>query len=98
LARTGETGQVLALVLLLGAAVALALLLWIRPPDTPRSAARFLGLGLTVAFLLAPASRAGYLVLPLLIAGFIEAVTRPPHAVPCPGHPDSPATATDDAE
>ena len=54
------------LLLLGGAAVALSL--WVRPlPRTVVAAADRLAAGLTVAFLLAPAGRFGYLALPVLL-------------------------------
>jgi hypothetical protein len=76
LANSGSAGKIVALALMAGAAVASALILWMRPPTTTRAAARFLATTLTIAFILAPASRAGYLVLPLLVAGFVEVVAR----------------------
>ncbi|NXY94699.1 DUF2029 domain-containing protein [Streptomyces sp. BR123] len=69
-----------ALLLLGGAVVAVSLVL--RPPRTVVAAADRLAVGLTVAFLLAPAGRFGYLALPVLLV--LWARSAAPAAVPLP--------------
>ncbi|MFE0461764.1 glycosyltransferase 87 family protein [Kitasatospora sp. NPDC058965] len=68
LADLGPTGHTLSIVLLvLGGLAVTAWLLW-RPPTTAVAAADLLAAGLTVAFMLAPAGRFGYLALPAVLA------------------------------
>ncbi|MFJ9644079.1 hypothetical protein [Streptomyces sp. NPDC101206] len=69
-----------ALLLLGGAAVAVSLVL--RPPRTVVAAADRLAVGLTVAFLLAPAGRFGYLALPVLLALWARSASPAPTAPP----------------
>ncbi|QKW22554.1 hypothetical protein HUT16_28825 [Kitasatospora sp. NA04385] len=78
LAELGPAGWAAAagLLLLGGAAVALSLLL--RPPRHAVAAADRLAAGLTLAFLLAPAGRFGYLALPLFLSTFARLTTRHP--------------------
>ncbi len=61
-------GRLLALVLLGSAAVAIAVALVTRPPRTLVAAADQLAFALAVAICLAPATRFGYLLMPLTIA------------------------------
>ncbi|MGW4648659.1 hypothetical protein [Kitasatospora sp. NPDC004289] len=68
LAELGPVGQYTAALLLCAGAAVVAASLLVRPPRTLLAAADRLALGLTVAFLLAPAGRFGYLALPLLLA------------------------------
>jgi hypothetical protein len=65
-----------ALLALGGLGVGISLL--VRPPRTLVAAADRLALGLTLAFLLAPAGRFGYLALPVLLAVWARS------AAPCP--------------
>jgi Glycosyltransferase family 87 len=69
LAKTGEAGHVAALVLL--ALAALAVLVWVlrRPPCDAAQAADRAAVGLVIAMLLMPATRFGYLIYPLVLAG-----------------------------
>ncbi|MFB6888536.1 glycosyltransferase 87 family protein [Kitasatospora sp. NPDC056327] len=68
LADLGPGGWCAALALLLLAGLAVAASLLRRPPRNVRAAADRLALGLTLAFLLAPAGRFGYLALPAVLA------------------------------
>ncbi|MFD6969002.1 glycosyltransferase 87 family protein [Streptomyces sp. NPDC059979] len=68
LAELGSWGWYLAMGLLTVGGLAVALSLFVRPPRTVVAAADRLALGLTLAFLLAPAGRFGYLALPVLLA------------------------------
>ncbi|MFI5527275.1 hypothetical protein ACIA8O_01840 [Kitasatospora sp. NPDC051853] len=79
MAGLGPAGQCAAALLLLCAAVAVAASLVAHPPRTLPAATDRLALGLTAAFLLAPAGRYGYLALPLLLAawGRLAAPARP---------------------
>nr|MDT0526154.1 hypothetical protein [Streptomyces sp. DSM 41633] len=67
LADTGQFGWYTAVALLVcgGAAVAVSLVL--RPPGTLVATADRLAVGMSIAFLLAPAGRFGYLALPLTL-------------------------------
>ncbi|MFD7628836.1 hypothetical protein ACFV7Q_22850 [Streptomyces sp. NPDC059851] len=84
ISELGPWGWWVTVVLLLlgGAAVAVSLLL--RPPRTVVAAADRLALGLTVAFLLAPAGRFGYLSLPVLLVLWARAAAPAPAPVPVP--------------
>ncbi|MGZ9934397.1 glycosyltransferase 87 family protein [Streptomyces sp. NC-S4] len=77
LAELGPWGWYLAVGLLLAGGVAVALSLLARPPRTVAAAADRLALGLTLAFLLAPAGRFGYLALPVLLSVWARSVTLP---------------------
>jgi hypothetical protein len=70
LADLGPGGRVTALVLLLAGGLAVAGWLLLRPPVDAVGAADRLAAGLTVAFLLAPAGRFGYLALPAVLVGW----------------------------
>lgn len=65
-------GRLLALVLLASAAVAVAALLVVRPPRTLLAAADQLAVALALAICLAPATRFGYLLMPLTIAAWFR--------------------------
>ncbi|WP_406048933.1 glycosyltransferase 87 family protein [Streptomyces virginiae] len=77
LTELGPWGWYLAMGLLLSGGLAVALSLLARPPRTVVAAADRLALGLTLAFLLAPAGRFGYLALPVLLAVWARSVTVP---------------------
>ncbi|MFD9163063.1 glycosyltransferase 87 family protein [Streptomyces sp. NPDC059558] len=77
LAELGPWGWYLTVGLLVVAGLAVALSLFARPPRTVVAAADRLALGLTLAFLLAPAGRFGYLALPVLLAVWARSVTVP---------------------
>ncbi|MFF4319823.1 glycosyltransferase 87 family protein [Streptomyces sp. NPDC001568] len=70
LAELGPWGWYLTVGLLLLGGVAVAVSLVVRPPRTVEAAAHRLALGLTLAFLLAPAGRFGYLALPVLLVAW----------------------------
>ncbi len=64
IAQTGPAGHVIAVVLLVLTGVAIAVSLVVRPPgDVPAAAWRLI-VGLTLMFLLAPATRFGYFIYP----------------------------------
>ncbi|WP_027660591.1 glycosyltransferase 87 family protein [Salinispora fenicalii] len=65
-------GRLIALVLLASAAVAVAVLLVGRPPRTLLAAADRLAFALAVAICLAPATRFGYLLMPVTIAAWFR--------------------------
>ncbi|MFC8432812.1 glycosyltransferase 87 family protein [Streptomyces sp. NPDC057253] len=65
-------GTALATAGLVAAAVGVTVSLLIRPPRTVRAAANRLAVGLTLAICLLPATRFGYLVLPLVLAGWFR--------------------------
>ncbi|WP_051969981.1 glycosyltransferase 87 family protein [Kitasatospora azatica] len=68
LADLGPTGHTVSIVLMVLGGVAVAGWLVLRPPATAVAAADLLAAGLTVAFMLAPAGRFGYLALPVVLA------------------------------
>jgi hypothetical protein len=86
LATTGMAGHWAAVALLIAAGLGFAVSLIVRPPADGRTAAWRLALGLTVMFTLAPATRWGYFVYPIALAGWMAA-TRPPTADPDPAPP-----------
>ncbi|MQT03452.1 DUF2029 domain-containing protein [Streptomyces jumonjinensis] len=67
-------GDVVAVTLLAAAAVTMALSLVLRPPATVTAAADRVALGLLAALLLAPATRYGYLLYPLVLSGWFRLV------------------------
>src|SRR6185437_9350021 len=73
LASTGMAGH--------WAAVALV----VRPPDNARAAAWRLAIGLAVMFTLAPATRWGYFVYPIGLAGWLLLTRTPTAGTPPPG-------------
>ncbi|MFG2988808.1 glycosyltransferase 87 family protein [Streptomyces sp. NPDC048257] len=77
LAELGPWGWYLTVGLLLAGGLVVALSLLARPPRTVVAAADRLALGLTLAFLLAPAGRFGYLALPVLLSVWARSVTVP---------------------
>ena len=64
IAETGHTGHLIAVALLAIAGLAIAISLIIRPPRTVPAAARWLIIGLSLMFALAPATRFGYFIYP----------------------------------
>ncbi|MGC0312474.1 glycosyltransferase 87 family protein [Kitasatospora acidiphila] len=70
LADLGSAGRIAALVLLLAGGLAVAGWVLLRPPTGAVAAADRLAAGLTVAFLMAPAARFGYLALPAVLVGW----------------------------
>ena len=90
LALTGPAGHWAAVGLLIAAGLGFAVSLIVRPPADARAAAWRLAIGLAVMFTLAPATRWGYFVYPIGLAGWLV-LTRPPRAagpgVPGPGGP-----------
>ncbi|MFI0512769.1 glycosyltransferase 87 family protein [Streptomyces sp. WSLK1-5] len=75
-------GAALATGALVAAALGVTVSLLIRPPRTVRAAADRLAVGLGLAICLIPATRFGYLVLPLVLAGWFRYTSAP--AVPAP--------------
>ncbi|MGX1367198.1 hypothetical protein RKD19_002557 [Streptomyces canus] len=75
-------GAALATGALVTAALGVTVSLLIRPPRTVRAAADRLAVGLGLAICLIPATRFGYLVLPLVLAGWFRYTSAP--AVPTP--------------
>ncbi|MEU9032184.1 glycosyltransferase 87 family protein [Streptomyces sp. NPDC048383] len=75
LAELVPWGWYLTVSLLLLGGVAVAVSLVVRPPRTVVAAAHRLALGLTLAFLLAPAGRFGYLALPVLLVAWARTAT-----------------------
>jgi Glycosyltransferase family 87 len=88
LASTGSAGHLAAVGLLVVAALAVAASLVVRPPADVPAAARRLALGLTLLFLLAPATRFGYFAYPAALLGW-SAMTRPDRSAA--GSAESPA-------
>ncbi|MFG2802122.1 glycosyltransferase 87 family protein [Streptomyces pseudovenezuelae] len=92
-------GAALATAALVTAALGVTLSLLIRPPRTVRAAADRLAVGLGLAICLIPATRFGYLVLPLVLAGWFRYTSKtggsasagPVSLPPCPvpRRPDS---------
>src|SRR5690242_4266483 len=95
LASTGMAGHWAAVALLLAAGLGFAVSLVVRPPDSARAAAWRLAVGLAVMFTLAPATRWGYFVYPIGLAGWLL-LTRTPAAGTSPPRPGVtiPAQAT----
>jgi len=69
IARLGPAGHDVSLALLLAGALAIAIWLLRRPPRTAADAALRIAVGLAGAIVLAPATRWGYLVDPIVLAG-----------------------------
>jgi hypothetical protein len=76
LAHTGPVGHDLSVGLLVVVGIAVAVLLLVRPPRNPRSAAWWLAIGLALMFTLGPDERFGYFIYPLGLIGWL-ALTRP---------------------
>ncbi|MFD3694734.1 glycosyltransferase 87 family protein [Streptomyces sp. NPDC058646] len=77
LAELGDWGWYLTAGLFVLGGLVVALSLLVRPPRSLVAAADRLALGLTLAFLLAPAGRFGYLALPLLLAVWARSAAVP---------------------
>ncbi|MCX5072511.1 glycosyltransferase 87 family protein [Streptomyces sp. NBC_00513] len=77
LAELGPWGWYLTTGLLVVGALGVAASLVSRPPRTLRAAADRLAIGLTLAFLLAPAGRFGYLALPLVLSLWARSMSLP---------------------
>ncbi|MFG2616175.1 glycosyltransferase 87 family protein [Streptomyces sp. NPDC048507] len=82
LAGLGPWGWYLTVGLLALGGLAVALSLRVCPPRTLVAAADRLALGLTLAFLLAPAGRFGYLALPVLLVLWARATAPRPQPAP----------------
>jgi Glycosyltransferase family 87 len=90
LAETGQTGHLIAVVLLALAGLAVIASLVVRPPRTVRAAVWRLIIALTAMFVLAPATRFGYFVYPVGLLAWLE-VSRmgaEPALEELPGPPD----------
>jgi hypothetical protein len=72
LADTGRTGHLIAVGLLVLAGAVIAVSLVIRPPRTVPAAVWRLAIGLTLMFVLAPATRFGYFIYPLCLLVWLE--------------------------
>ncbi len=72
IAETGHTGHLIAVALLALAGLAIAISLIIRPPRTVPAAARWLIIGLSLMFALAPATRFGYFIYPGALLLWLE--------------------------
>ncbi len=72
IADTGHTGHLIAVGLLALSGAVIAASLVIRPPRTVPSAVWRLSIGLTLMFLLAPATRFGYFIYPLSLLLWLE--------------------------
>jgi hypothetical protein len=72
IAQTGHAGHMVAVGLLVLAGVGIAISLAVRPPrDVPAAAWRLI-IGLTLMFLLAPATRFGYFIYPAALLAWLE--------------------------
>jgi hypothetical protein len=78
LAMTGMAGHWAAVGLLVAAGLGFAVSLIIRPPADAQAAAGRLALGLAVMFTLAPATRWGYFVYPIGLAGWMVLTRQAP--------------------
>lgn len=76
LTQLGTAGHVLSVGLLLGAGLAVAVSLVVRPPRDVRAAAWRLAAGLTLMFALGPDVRFGYFLYPLGLLGWLALTTR----------------------
>jgi hypothetical protein len=72
IAATGHTGHLIAVGLLILAGVIIAGLLVYRPPRDVASAAWYLIIGLTLMFVLAPATRFGYFIYPAALLVWLQ--------------------------
>jgi hypothetical protein len=70
IARHVPGGELIAPALLGVAALAIARLLWTRPPASAAAAALWCAAGLSTAFLLMPSTRFGYLLYPVVLLGW----------------------------
>jgi 4-amino-4-deoxy-L-arabinose transferase-like glycosyltransferase len=92
LADTGHGGHLIAVGLLVLAGAAIAVSLVIRPPRTVPAAVWRLIIGLTLMFVLAPATRFGYFIYPLCLLVWLEVskfgIREPAAGTPPPGGGD----------
>ena len=72
IATTGHTGHLIAVGLLILAGVIIAGMLVYRPPRDVASAAWYLIIGLTLMFVLAPATRFGYFIYPAALLAWLQ--------------------------
>ncbi len=86
LAATGTAGHWAAIGLLLAAGLVVAVRLIMRRPASARAAAWWLAAGLSVMFVLTPATRWGYFAYPLGLLGWLG-LTRRERAVPAAAAP-----------
>lgn len=98
IAELGPGGHLACLALLGAGGVTVAARLLLRPPLTAVQAADHLTVGLSIAFLLAPAGRFGYLALPAILALWPRVAARtgqdtPPVPLVRPRRPEPPVTA-----
>jgi hypothetical protein len=79
LAETGRIGRLFAVALLALAGLALVVAVWLRPPRSVAAATWILVIGLSLMFLLAPATRFGYFVYPVGLLAWlaISRLSRP---------------------
>ncbi|MCB5179737.1 glycosyltransferase 87 family protein [Streptomyces antimicrobicus] len=91
LAELGPVGWYAAVGMLLAGGLAVAVSLVVRPPRDLLAAADRLALGLSLAFLLAPAGRFGYLALPVLLVVWPRLVRAGARGRPAPQRPDAPS-------
>jgi 4-amino-4-deoxy-L-arabinose transferase-like glycosyltransferase len=92
IADTGHAGHLIAVALLAAAGVAIAASLVVRPPATVPSAVWRLAIGLSLMFVLAPATRFGYFIYPAALLLWLEVSRfggRRPAAEAPPADPDS---------
>lgn len=71
LSSSGELGRTIALLLLMIAALGMLAWLLVRPPGDVRAMAGRLAVGWTLLFSLAPATRIGYFVFPMLVLAWV---------------------------
>jgi hypothetical protein len=74
----GPTGHTIAVALLITAGVAFLFWLWYRPPKDIRAVTWRLALAFAIMFTLAPATRWGYYVYPLVLLGWLALTRRQP--------------------
>jgi phosphatidylinositol alpha-1,6-mannosyltransferase len=91
LAHTGVIGHTIAVALLIGSGLAIAVSLVVRPPRDVPSATLRLVLGLSAMFVLAPSTRFGYFIYPaaMMVWLLVSRAGRKPAALPGPPQPDN---------
>jgi hypothetical protein len=94
LAQTGVLGHTIAVILLIGSGLAIAVSLVVRPPRDVPSATIRLVIGLTAMFVLAPSTRFGYFIYPaaMMLWLLVSMAGRKPAALagPQPQEPPPP--------
>jgi hypothetical protein len=78
LAKLGSAGHMAAVLLMIAAGVAFVIWLWRRPPTDVRAVAWRLAVAYAAMFTLAPATRWGYYVYPLVLLGWLALTRRQP--------------------